>query len=124
MCSHNSLGGTRICLYDSSKLRSESGATCGRFDGAKTQARTLRAFTNCSAVEPNAMGGQPEMAEIESTIVPYLTIFVAITRDRLYLAFWSLAVGCCSSASRQLELGLYSFMDLARASVFLPRSFS
>ena len=29
----------------------------------------------------------------------------------------------CSSALFQLELGLYSFVALARASVFLPRSF-
>src|SRR5271157_410835 len=41
-----------------------------------------------------------------------------------YLVFCSPAVSSCwSSAFCQLELGLYSFMALARTSVFLPRSF-
>jgi hypothetical protein len=41
-----------------------------------------------------------------------------------YLVFCPPAVSsCCSSAFCQLELVLYSFSDLARASVFLPRSF-
>ena len=44
--------------------------------------------------------------------------------ESLYLAFWSSVVSSCtSSAFCQLEFGLYSFMALARASVFLPRSF-
>jgi len=43
----------------------------------------------------------------------------------VYLASWSSAVSpCISSTLCQLESGLYSFMLLARASVFFPRSFS
>jgi hypothetical protein len=45
-------------------------------------------------------------------------------QNAVYLVFCSPAVcSCCSSAFCQLELELYSFMALARTSVFLPRSF-
>src|SRR5260370_40187983 len=48
-------------------------------------------------------------------------------RDRLRyllpLAFGSAAISSCSLVFCQLESGLYSFMPLARTSVFLPRSF-
>ncbi len=41
-----------------------------------------------------------------------------------YLVFWFPAVSCgCSSAFCQVELGLYSVMALAMASVLAPRSF-
>ena len=41
-----------------------------------------------------------------------------------YLVCWSPAVSSCSSSAFcHLESGLYSFIALARASVFLPRSF-
>ncbi len=46
-------------------------------------------------------------------------------KNAFYLVFRSPAVSCCCSSDFcQLELGLYSFMALARTSVFLPRSFS
>jgi hypothetical protein len=41
----------------------------------------------------------------------------------LPLAFGSAAISSFSSVFCQLESGLYSFMSLARTSVFLPRSF-
>src|SRR5258708_3440027 len=41
----------------------------------------------------------------------------------LQLAFGSAAICSCSLVFCQLESGLYSFMPLARTSVFLPRSF-
>ena len=46
------------------------------------------------------------------------------TPNRAYLVFCSPAVSTCfASAFCQLELALYSFIALAKASVFLPRSF-
>ncbi len=46
-------------------------------------------------------------------------------QNAVYLVFCSAAVSSCrSSAFCQVELGLYSFIALARTSVFLPRSFS
>src|SRR6267378_5968981 len=51
---------------------------------------------------------------------------MASIRDPVYfflLAFSTGAVSCCSSVFCQLESGLYSFMPVARTSVFLPRSF-
>jgi len=48
-----------------------------------------------------------------------------VQRQTTFYLLWSPVVSsCCSSAFCQLELGLYSFIALARASVFLPRSFS
>ena len=43
--------------------------------------------------------------------------------NAFYLVFCSLALASCSSAFCQLESALYSFIALARTSVFLPRSF-
>ncbi len=47
-----------------------------------------------------------------------------VVTEFLYLVFCASAVSSCSSSAFcQLEFGLYSFMALARATVFLPRSF-
>jgi hypothetical protein len=71
--------------------------------------------------------------EISSCFEEYLEIFDEFYADdievrseslKFYLVFGSPAVSsCCSSSFCQVVSGLYSFTALARAWVFLPRSF-
>ena len=73
---------------------------------------------------PANTGSQPQRRHsIEQTTGAAM---VSIRDGRVYfflLAFGSGAVSSGSSVVCQLESGLYSFMPLARTSVFLPRSF-
>jgi hypothetical protein len=76
-------------------------------------------FSKPTELSGNSRAGNLPLADLSSSQPKRV-----LRQYGLYLVFYSPEVfSCWSSSFCQLELGLYSFMALARTSVCLPRSF-